>query len=218
MICFEVKINGKAVCIAGVGESGVLSAITNWVRRKPTPEEQKKGAEDDMGSLFLQVGGLMHLEEELNQHVTWLDQSLSVGDEITITIRESDHCDEPGEKEQSIKKECSFCKKQPSDVAQVIAGAQAYICNECVHVAGQIITGTFQQNIQTIHVEEQEERQCDFCGKPRSDVDILLASVDEFYICHDCVKVCEDVIQEAEESKNEEKHPREQKHNVREHA
>jgi len=42
MICFEVKINGNKVCVAGVGESGVLSSIINWVKRDSTDDERKK--------------------------------------------------------------------------------------------------------------------------------------------------------------------------------
>jgi hypothetical protein len=31
MLCFEVLLNGKELCLAGVGESGALSTIVSWV-------------------------------------------------------------------------------------------------------------------------------------------------------------------------------------------
>jgi hypothetical protein len=84
MLVFDIFVNGQPLCRAGVGASGVLSAITSWVgpvdtRGKVRPE-----------NLFLHVGGMVHPDE----HVSWLDQLVKRGDKITIEILEADHADE----------------------------------------------------------------------------------------------------------------------------
>src|SRR5438477_171203 len=66
MRAFEVSLNGKKLCVAGIGEDGVLSTCLNWVTR------------GGVGDLFLQVGGLISPTEE---SVTWVRQKpLKVGD------------------------------------------------------------------------------------------------------------------------------------------
>ena len=47
MRAFRIYLNGKKLCLAGIGDDGVLSAIVNWV------------ATDREGDLFLHVGGLL---------------------------------------------------------------------------------------------------------------------------------------------------------------
>jgi hypothetical protein len=37
------------------------------------------------------------------------------------------------------KLRCSFCKKNESEVAKLVAGRRVYICNECVDVARRIM-------------------------------------------------------------------------------
>jgi len=73
MRAFNVSLNGKKLCLAGVGERGVLSAIVSWV------------AGDRGEDLFLHVGGLANEE-----HIDWVRQKhLRVGDEIRVKVLES---------------------------------------------------------------------------------------------------------------------------------
>ena len=78
MICFEVWVNGEKICLAGVGESDVLTCILDGGRR---------GLKSN-----LHVGGLVN-----EKHVRWTEKrhSLEVGDEVTIKIVEADTVDEP---------------------------------------------------------------------------------------------------------------------------
>jgi len=90
VICFEVSINGRTLCTAGVGEFGVLSAIVSWVHREP---QSAIGESDNRATIDLEVGGLRN-----RRHFTWLtDQAISVGDQISIRIIESDNPDEATE-------------------------------------------------------------------------------------------------------------------------
>jgi hypothetical protein len=56
MRAFEVSLNGKKLCLAGISDDGVLTAVVNWVPRK------------GKGDPFLQVGGLVGPSDE---HVSW---------------------------------------------------------------------------------------------------------------------------------------------------
>jgi hypothetical protein len=82
MLAFEIYLNGQKLCRAGIGDSGVLSAIV--AARMAT------GIRNE--SLFLNIGGLINPE---GKHVSWIDQKgLAVGDKIQINIVEADSVDE----------------------------------------------------------------------------------------------------------------------------
>jgi hypothetical protein len=81
MRAFEIHLNGKKLCLAGIGESGVLSAIVNWVAR------------ENVGDLFMEVGGLV---TPVDEHVSWMRQKrLRVGDKIQIRVIEAISVDKP---------------------------------------------------------------------------------------------------------------------------
>ena len=66
MIVFEVIINGKRVCRAGVGSAGVLSAIVNWVGG--SPGAPRKGGRTRSGEAWVHVGGLYGTKARTNVH------------------------------------------------------------------------------------------------------------------------------------------------------
>jgi hypothetical protein len=79
MRAFEIYVNGEPLCLAGVSDASILTAITHYVGR-------------GKGRLYLSVGGLLVPQEE---HVHWKDRDLAVGDEIRIRIIESEKVDAP---------------------------------------------------------------------------------------------------------------------------
>jgi hypothetical protein len=84
MRAFEVFVNNKKLCRAGIGDDGVLSAIVNWVTG------------DRAADLFLEVGGLISPSGE---HVAWERQkNLRLGDEIKVKIVEATSIDKPSRK------------------------------------------------------------------------------------------------------------------------
>jgi len=96
MRSFNVSLNGKKLCLAGVGERGVLSAIISWV------------AGDGGKDLFVEVGGLADKE-----HIDWVKQKpLQVGDEICVEIVESGSADEPVRRRQNHPAETLKAKKR----------------------------------------------------------------------------------------------------------
>ena len=92
MICFEVWVNGEKICLAGVGDSGVLDSIVGWGGRQGRQLIKPN----------LHVGGLVN-----DEHVRWTekDHTLEVGDEVTIKIVEADAADEPVRKEPRKRQE-----------------------------------------------------------------------------------------------------------------
>ena len=89
MIGFEVEVNGERMCLAGVGDFGVLTTIISWVRTRATVSEEG----EQVNKLELQVGGLKEADTGRAQ-ITWLNKKLVPGDEIRIRIVNTDHVDE----------------------------------------------------------------------------------------------------------------------------
>lgn len=85
MIAFEIYLNDQKLCRAGIGDSGVLSAIVNWSAATMATGTRNEG-------MFLNMGGLVTPE---GKHVSWINQrSLAVGDKIQVNIIEADSVDE----------------------------------------------------------------------------------------------------------------------------
>jgi hypothetical protein len=81
MRAFKVHLNGKRVCVAGVGGDGVLNTSVNYVTGNGRDE------------FSLTVGGLLSPTEE---HVRWVRHfPLKVGDKIALHIIETDLVDIP---------------------------------------------------------------------------------------------------------------------------
>jgi hypothetical protein len=96
MRALNVSLNGKKLCVAGVGDRGVLSAIVNWV--------SGRRGED----LFLQVGGLAN-----EVHVDWVSQkTLRVGDEIRVRIVDTESADKPTQERRIHPAETLKAKKR----------------------------------------------------------------------------------------------------------
>ena len=81
MRAFKVYLNGKRLCVAGIGDDGVLSAhVTSVVGR---------GRDE----LWLHVGGLISPKDE---HVRWQQHRwLREGDEVRIKVVETGVVDKP---------------------------------------------------------------------------------------------------------------------------
>jgi hypothetical protein len=80
MRAFEVHLNGKRLCVAGVGDDGVLTAIVDHVRG------------DGRDELQLGVSGL---ECPSGDHLTWTLRRLRAGDEISVRIVEAGAASRP---------------------------------------------------------------------------------------------------------------------------
>ena len=107
MVAFEVFRNDERLCVAGVGDFGVLIACVNWVAHSPEKLEQRKAAgisEPPPTELNVQVSGLQS-DEATPLHKEWIDAALRVGDHIKIHVIDApqvdpaarEHRDKPGD-------------------------------------------------------------------------------------------------------------------------
>jgi hypothetical protein len=87
MKALDVSINGHRLCLAGVGDDGVLHAIVNWVGGPGREEE-----------ISLSVGGLDCATDE---HLRWKVPTIGLGAEVLVRILETNSVDPPNERVRS---------------------------------------------------------------------------------------------------------------------
>jgi hypothetical protein len=97
MHAFEVYLNGRRLCLAGIGDDGVLTAIVTYVAGKGRKEQR------------LLVGGLI---SPTGEHVNWRKPRLKTGDEVRVKIVESATSDPPKERIRPDQKEDLRRQKQ----------------------------------------------------------------------------------------------------------
>jgi hypothetical protein len=76
MVGYEITVNGQRLCIAGVGENGVLTAAVSWV-----------GKQGEAGHFHMHTGGI---DSNTDENVRWYVPELKIGDEVSIRIYEID--------------------------------------------------------------------------------------------------------------------------------
>jgi|SRR5579862_6905397 len=106
MRAFKVELNGKRLCVAGIGGDGVLNTMVDYVVHQSSSR------------LHLRVGGLFSSTEE---HATWRHRALKVGDRVTVTIIEADSVDKPRKRYRRDSKTAEINEK-----AYVQAKAHAF--------------------------------------------------------------------------------------------
>ena len=83
MRAFEISLNGKRLCLAGVGKDGVLSTTITHVPFRKRRETR------------LYVGGIVLPQDE---HVFWKQSILHLGDEVRLKVVEKEKVDVPRER------------------------------------------------------------------------------------------------------------------------
>ena len=109
MRAFEVHLNGKRLCVAGIGDNGVLTAhIAHLVGQYKN-------------ELRLEVGGL---SLPFKEYVTWNRRKLKVGDEVRIKIIETTASDSP---ETSIDRPKERIQQVEVDPKEEIRNQKRYV-------------------------------------------------------------------------------------------
>jgi hypothetical protein len=88
MVALEVTRNGRRLCVAGIGDEGVVSAHVHWNGRPGRAAHPQ-----------LAVGGL---HGDSNVHVTWVERAIRVGDVVTIRVVEVPDADPPPTRRQGL--------------------------------------------------------------------------------------------------------------------
>jgi hypothetical protein len=113
MIAFEIAIDGRTMCTAGVGDEGVMSVIATWVRRPARDPETGEPLPGRFAEeLTLDAGGLTHDLDGAAVQVRWLRQSLRVGQRITLTIVEAAEADPPRTRDRTDPTEAERQKRR----------------------------------------------------------------------------------------------------------
>ena len=83
MRAFEISLNGKCLCLAGVGNDGVLSTTITHVPFRKRRETR------------LYIGGIALPQDE---HVFWKERILHLGDDLRLKVVEKETVDVPRER------------------------------------------------------------------------------------------------------------------------
>jgi hypothetical protein len=90
MTVFDVYLNDRRICRAGVGGDGVLSAIVSWTRLTGAAVAEARRRKRPREEARLHVGGLAD-----NSHVSWSDRDLRTGDRVGLVLGQSGRADPP---------------------------------------------------------------------------------------------------------------------------
>jgi|SRR5205809_150974 len=104
MIAFEVKVNGRKICTAGIRQFGDLCAYLDW--RSGPHVAPSTGFQHDHEMLQLTVAGVHvrykpkkapHLKQgfKYTESVEWATRKIRTGDEVTIRVVEAARADRP---------------------------------------------------------------------------------------------------------------------------
>jgi hypothetical protein len=81
MFVFDVYLNDRKQCRAGVGADGVLTAIVNWVKLSGPAARTARRWKQPLEESRIHVGGLSK-----GEHQAWLEKNLTVGDRVAIVV------------------------------------------------------------------------------------------------------------------------------------
>lgn len=90
MTAFDVYLNNRKLCRAGVGRDGVLNAIVSWVKLTGPAAARARRERQPVEDIRLHVGGLAK-----GVHQRWNGSHLETGDRITIEVVEARAVDPP---------------------------------------------------------------------------------------------------------------------------
>lgn len=95
MLAFEVKLNGKRICVAGMKDLAILNA--GVTAAGPLGEKTVKVRPDEDREIFYSVSGLTgRRDPDTDVHVRWRSiEHIQVGDVLQIKVVETDQVDRP---------------------------------------------------------------------------------------------------------------------------
>ena len=107
MRAYEVFLNDKRLCLAGIAGDCMLNVIITHLRRN-----------SDRDEVHLQVGGRVGLDSDISEHVDWTTTQLSKDDEVRVRIIESDSADQPKSRKRNPEEELELQKQHVRRMAK----------------------------------------------------------------------------------------------------
>ena len=105
MRAYEVFLNDKRLCVAGIAGDCMLNVIITHLKRN-----------DDRDEVHLQVGGRKGIVN--GEHVDWASIQLSKDDEVRVRIIEADSADRPKSRKRNPEKELELQKQHVRAMAK----------------------------------------------------------------------------------------------------
>jgi hypothetical protein len=100
MTVFDVYVNERKCCRAGVGPDGVLTALVNWVKLSGDAARTARRLRHPIETSRLEVAGLRR-----GTHRSWLDRDLKVGDRVAIAVSAAGRADRPARQYRTQSRE-----------------------------------------------------------------------------------------------------------------
>lgn len=88
---------------------------------------------------------------------------------------------------------CTFCKRSKDQVAKLIAGPKAFICDSCVELAERGLTGKSSAETGMMLAGDRARARCSFCQKRRA-ADLPILTGPGANICAACLNVCRQIL------------------------
>ena len=115
MRAFEIYVNGKRLCLSGIGDDGVLTAMITHVIGGGRNETH------------VRIGGLISPSEE---HVRWAWKRLKTGDEVRLKVVSAASVDAPKERwrrdpRQDLKAEKAYVRQMTRKLGWQITKADS---------------------------------------------------------------------------------------------
>jgi hypothetical protein len=92
MTVFDIYVNDRKVCRAGVGRNGVLTTMINWVNLTRPADPIAHGPWQATEGAQLQVSGLSG-----DTHHVWTERQLQTGDRVSVTLAKGRAADVPAQ-------------------------------------------------------------------------------------------------------------------------
>lgn len=87
---------------------------------------------------------------------------------------------------------CTWCDRPPSEVSQLVAGPNVYICDACVAAAEGVIGGGANARGTVKRAKTAPAHRCSFCYK-RGSVKRQIA-VGPANVCSECLQMCREIL------------------------
>jgi len=134
MICYDVAVNGRRLCLAGGQNLRLLEASLRL-----DPKE---------GNAYLTVGAHTEKVGISTEDLRWAEHQLGVGDHIELRILQAPAPDPPTHgrffgtrprPDGGVDEACSFCAAVPRDDVRLVRGWAGNICGECISLCNEIL-------------------------------------------------------------------------------
>ena len=96
MKVFDVTLNDRRLCRAGVGADGVLTTMVTWVKLTGQAAKEARRLGHPLDETRMHVGGLRK-----NTHFAWVDRHLRAGDRLTIGVIQARTSDPPARQKRN---------------------------------------------------------------------------------------------------------------------